>query len=231
MKHIKKLNEYQRTVGFRYSQPKEQFSIKLYLDGELTKEQIATSLKEIDVVFNDIEFIDIEDEDDVESEVMSVVTFEINIYNEKELEKILEDFSKIINLDYDVRTLEVFAKPKRVSKNLNESKKEFDVQFFQDAFQDLIDAGAEFEYLEGTFFEVLIEISTIKGGISNKYDPTKKIEDYLKKVNKIQKTMSELELAIQRIKSEYADVISIKVEETWAISENWAILITIEPEE
>ena len=59
MKHIKKLNEYQRTVGFRYSQPNEKFSIKLYLDGELTKEQIETSLKEIDVVFNDIEFINI----------------------------------------------------------------------------------------------------------------------------------------------------------------------------
>ena len=209
MKHIKKLNEYQRTVGFRYSQPKEQFSIKLYLDGELTKEQIETSLKEIDVVFNDIEFIDIDDEDDAGSEVMTVVTFEIKIYNEKELEKILEDFSKIINLDYDVRTLGVFAKPKRESKNLNESKKTFDVEFFKEAFVEFLDKSeVESEWIEGSMFSLYIPFKQLP----EQFDEERTIEDYVSSANNIKEMMDDIQIAINRAKDEFGEGIKIQLE-------------------
>jgi len=116
MKHIKTINEYQRTVGFRYSDPKEKFNIKIYIDGELTEEEIKTTLKDIDVIlFDNIQFEDapvdyITPEDD---QIVNVISFDINVYNEKELEKIIEDFSKTIDSYHDVKTLEVFVKPKR----------------------------------------------------------------------------------------------------------------------
>jgi hypothetical protein len=116
MKHIKSINEYQRTVGFRYSDPKEKFNIKIYIDGELTEEEIKITLKDIDVIlFDNIQFEDapvdyITPEDD---QIVNVISFDINVYNEKELEKIIEDFSKTIHLYHDVKTLEVFVKPKR----------------------------------------------------------------------------------------------------------------------
>ena len=50
MKHIKTINEYQRTVGFRYSEPREKFNIKVYLDSELTKEELRDkNLKELGI--------------------------------------------------------------------------------------------------------------------------------------------------------------------------------------
>lgn len=115
MRYIKKINEYQRTVGFRYSEPKEKFNIKVYLDGELTEEDIEITLGEIDVAFGDIYFEESPDNyiPEEEGTSVNVVSFDINVYNEKELERIMEDFSKTIHLDYNVRVLEVFIKPLR----------------------------------------------------------------------------------------------------------------------
>ncbi len=113
MKHIKTINEYQRTVGFRYSEPKEKFNIKIYLDNQLSKEEIELALNESDVIFSDIKFEDTPDDISSDDQMISVISFDVNVYNEKELERIVEDFSKIIHLDYGVKTLEVFIKPKR----------------------------------------------------------------------------------------------------------------------
>ena len=116
MKHIKTITEYQRTVGFRYSDPKEKFNIKIYINGELTGDEIKHTLSEIDVIiFNDIQILDAPSDyvpDEVE-DIVSVISFDINVYNEKEIERIIEDFSKTIYLDYKVKTLEVFINPKR----------------------------------------------------------------------------------------------------------------------
>lgn len=116
MKHLQSINEYQRTVGFRYSDPKEKFNIKIYINGELTEEEIKNTLNEIDViVFGDIQFEDTPDDYIPEEEdvMVNVISFDISVYNEKEIERIIEDFTKIIHLDYKVKTLEVFIKPKR----------------------------------------------------------------------------------------------------------------------
>lgn len=115
MKHIKTINEYQRTVGFRYSEPREKFNIKVYLDSELTKEEIELALNEADVIFTDIKFEDTPDDyiTPEQDQEVNVISFDVNVYNEKELERIIEDFSKTIRLDYDVRILDVSIKPKR----------------------------------------------------------------------------------------------------------------------
>jgi hypothetical protein len=212
MKHIKKLNEYQRTVGFRYSQPNEKFNIKVYLDSELKKEEIETSLNEIDVIFGNIKFEDVPEDYVTQEEnevVVSVVTFELSIFNEKELEKILEDFSKIINLDYGVRVLEFFIKPKRESKRLDESKKEFDVYFFQDVFLEFLDKSeVEFEWIEGSMFSLYIPLKQLP----EQFDEDRTIEDYVSAANKIKETMDNIQVAINRIKDEYGDKTKIQLE-------------------
>lgn len=115
MKHIKNINEYQRTVGFRYSEPKEKFNIKVYLDDELSKEEVEIALNEADVVFSDIKFEEAPEDyiTPEQDQYVNVISFDVNVYNEKELERIIEDFSKTIHLDYGVRTIEVFIKPRR----------------------------------------------------------------------------------------------------------------------
>ncbi len=115
MKHIKTINEYQRTVGFRYSEPKEKFNIKVYLDGELSKEEVELALSEADVVFSDIQFEEVPDDyhSDEDLDVVSVASFDLNVYSEKELERIIEDFSKSVSLDKGVRVVEIFVKAKR----------------------------------------------------------------------------------------------------------------------
>jgi hypothetical protein len=116
MKHLQSINEYQRTVGFRYSDPKEKFNIKVYINGELTEEEIKNTLNDIDVIlFGDIQFEETPNDyiPEEEDDVVNVISFDISIYNEKEIERIMEDFTKIIYLDYKIKTLDVSINPKR----------------------------------------------------------------------------------------------------------------------
>jgi hypothetical protein len=116
MKHLQSINEYQRTVGFRYSDPKEKFNIKVYINGELTEEEIKNTLNDIDVIlFGDIQFEETPNDyiPEEEDDVVNVISFDISVYNEKEIERIMEDFTKIIYLDYKIKTLDVSINPKR----------------------------------------------------------------------------------------------------------------------
>jgi hypothetical protein len=116
MKHLQSINEYQRTVGFIYSDPKEKFNIKVYINGELTEEEIKNTLNDIDVIlFGDIQFEETPNDyiPEEEDDVVNVISFDISVYNEKEIERIMEDFTKIIYLDYKIKTLDVSINPKR----------------------------------------------------------------------------------------------------------------------
>ena len=116
MKHLQSINEYQRTVGFRYSDPTEKFNIKVYINGELTEEEIKNTLNDIDVIlFGDIQFEETPNDyiPEEEDDVVNVISFDISVYNEKEIERIIEDFTKIIYLDYKIKTLDVSINPKR----------------------------------------------------------------------------------------------------------------------
>jgi hypothetical protein len=93
MKHLQSINEYDRTVGFRYSDPTEKFNIKVYINGELTEEEIKNTLNETDViVLGDIRFEDTPDDymSDDEDDEVNVISFDICVYNEKEIERIIE---------------------------------------------------------------------------------------------------------------------------------------------
>ena len=50
MKYIKSINEYSRTVGFRYSKPRESFHAILFFVGKLDESSFQSILNNIEVV-------------------------------------------------------------------------------------------------------------------------------------------------------------------------------------
>ena len=94
MKYLKSINEYQRTVGFRYSQPKESYNIDILCKGDdITKEKIDLGLSKVHELTYNTESIKISllDEDTVveledgEVQIDAIVQFNITVYTDKEI--------------------------------------------------------------------------------------------------------------------------------------------------
>jgi hypothetical protein len=103
MRHLQTINEYQRTVGFRYSAPKESYNIDILLKGEdITKDKIILGLSKVSELVYDGESVKVNilDEgtvaeiEDVEVEIDAIVNFNITVYNEKEILTIIEELDK-----------------------------------------------------------------------------------------------------------------------------------------
>ena len=103
MRHLQTINEYQRTVGFRYSAPKESYNIDILLKGEdITKDKIILGLSKVSELVYDGESVKVNilDEgtvaeiEDVEVEIDAIVHFNITVYNEKEIFAIIEELDK-----------------------------------------------------------------------------------------------------------------------------------------
>jgi len=113
MKHIKHINEY-RTVGFRYSEPDLGFTISFYYKGEITEDDISAIAERLSVKVSSIkigkEFGEIEiespDGDVEELEVDGNITLDIHLYDEKKLELILDEMSKLLYSIFDTSTYE-----------------------------------------------------------------------------------------------------------------------------
>ena len=103
MKHLKTINEYQRTVGFRYSEPKESYNIDILCKGEdITVDKINLGLSKVhELTYNpDSIVVNLLDESTVvelesgEVEIDAIVHFNITVYNEKEIFTIVEELDK-----------------------------------------------------------------------------------------------------------------------------------------
>lgn len=113
MKHIKHINEY-RTVGFRYSEPDLGFTISFYYKGEITEDDISAIAERLSVKVSSIkigkEFGEIEiespDGDVEELEVDGNISLDIHLYDEKKLELILDEMSKLLYSIFDTSTYE-----------------------------------------------------------------------------------------------------------------------------
>jgi hypothetical protein len=127
MKHLKSINEfspgYHRTVGFRYSKPEVRFSITSYYVGETSIEDVTKALNSIhELTFESVEVTpesgDIEV--DMQSEagepstesikVDGKIHFDILVYNEKEIDQILADFTKTMHIKHQVKIVDVDIK-------------------------------------------------------------------------------------------------------------------------
>ena len=103
MKHLQTINEYQRTVGFRYSEPKESYNIDILLRGEdITEDKIILGLSKVSELFYDQESVEVNilDEgtvaelEDGAVEIDAVAHFNITVYNEREILTIVEELGR-----------------------------------------------------------------------------------------------------------------------------------------
>jgi hypothetical protein len=113
------MNEYQRTVGFRYSAPKESYNIDILLKGEdITKDKIILGLSKVSELVYDGESVKVNilDEgtvveiEDVEVEIDAIVNFNITVYNEKEILTIVEELGKKLLPSFNIEILDFKSK-------------------------------------------------------------------------------------------------------------------------
>ena len=119
MRHLQTMNEYQRTVGFRYSAPKESYNIDILLKGEdITKDKIILGLSKVSELVYDGESVEVNilDEgtvveiEDTEVEIDAIVNFNITVYNEKEILTIVEELGKKLLPSFNIEILDFKSK-------------------------------------------------------------------------------------------------------------------------
>jgi hypothetical protein len=119
MKYLQTINEYQRTMGFRYSEPKESYNIALLLKGEdITLDKIVFGLSKVSELVYDKESIEVnilDEETIVELENVSVqidavVDFNITVYNEKEIITIVEELGRKLLPAFNIEILDFKSK-------------------------------------------------------------------------------------------------------------------------
>lgn len=110
MKYIKSINEYSRTVGFRYSKPTESFHAVLFFVGDLDENSFQSILDSIDVTYESLivkqeeDIIEVQIGEEVKEVVIDgKVEFDLFIYNEKELFSIFEDILRICDVEFNVQ--------------------------------------------------------------------------------------------------------------------------------
>ena len=110
MKYIKSINEYSRTVGFRYSKPRESFHAILFFVGKLDENSFQSILDSIDVTYESLivkqeeDIIEVQIGEEVKEVVIDgKVEFDLFIYNEKELFTIFENILRICDVEFNVQ--------------------------------------------------------------------------------------------------------------------------------
>ena len=116
MKHLQSINEYTRTVGFRYSEPKEAYKIICILAGsDITKEKIDKCLSKVSDLYYEKESVKVDLEDgeveigDVVTQVNAVLSFEIKVYTDKEILSIVEELGDKLDM-YDIQLIDFKSK-------------------------------------------------------------------------------------------------------------------------
>lgn len=116
MKHLQSINEYTRTVGFRYSEPKEAYKIICILAGDdITKEKMDKSLSKVSELYYDKESVELDVQDgeveigDVVAQVNAVLSFEIKVYTDKEILSIVEELGDKLDM-YDIQLIDFKSK-------------------------------------------------------------------------------------------------------------------------
>jgi hypothetical protein len=115
MKHIKSINEF-RTIGFRYSEPTLGFLISCYYTGDIKEEDISDVLEKLNLKFDSINIT--HEDGSLETEqgdipVNGVISFNILIYNEKEIEAIIEEFNRLLYSVFETMTFNYQIKEHR----------------------------------------------------------------------------------------------------------------------
>jgi hypothetical protein len=112
MKYIKSIKEdFNRVVGFRYSDPKESYKVSiLCLGEEITKDKIERALNKVtQLKFNSesINITEIGDDMSINTPdgpilVDAIVEFELTVYTDREISGIVEELGKILLSAFDI---------------------------------------------------------------------------------------------------------------------------------
>jgi hypothetical protein len=119
MKHLQSINEYQRTVGFRYSAPKESYNIDILCKGDdITKDKINLGLSKVSELVYNPESIEVKilEEGTVAEladgavEIDAVVRFSITVYNGKEIFAIVDELGHKLSAAFNIDILDYKSK-------------------------------------------------------------------------------------------------------------------------
>jgi hypothetical protein len=119
MKHLQTINEYQRTVGFRYSDPKESYNIDILCKGDdITKDKINLGLSKVSELVYNPESIEVNilEEGTVAEladgavEIDAFVRFSITVYNEKEIFAIVDELGHKLSAAFNIDILDYKSK-------------------------------------------------------------------------------------------------------------------------
>ncbi len=86
MKHLKRINEYTRTVGFRYSEPKIELTMSGFFIGELSNDLMKQALDEFQIKSKDINISNKPGRIELEEEFIEVdgmFTINFFVYNDR----------------------------------------------------------------------------------------------------------------------------------------------------
>ena len=113
MKHLQTINEYGRTVGFRYSAPKEKYTVSLLCSGQdINEDKIKYGLSKVSELTYDensilVNLLDegaVANSPDGPIQIDAIVTFNVTLYNEKEVNGIVDELGQKLSdieiLDY-----------------------------------------------------------------------------------------------------------------------------------
>lgn len=113
MKHIQTINEFNRTIGFKYSKPNIKYKAVLFCVGQLDGESLKELLDYIELTHEDIKIYNEETTiniEDTEIQTNLIVEFDFFVYSESEIEKIIEEIRIGLNREFNVQTFDFLIK-------------------------------------------------------------------------------------------------------------------------
>ena len=124
MKYIKSIyEEFDRVVGFRYSEPKESYKVSIICVGqEINKDKIERALQNVSNLKFDADSINVTEVDEetiIESPdgpitIDAIIDFDVTIYTPREINGIVEELTELMNSAFDIQLLNF-----KYKKNIN----------------------------------------------------------------------------------------------------------------
>lgn len=113
MKYIKLINEFTRTIGFRYSEPTIGYKAILFCIGKVNKNSFLQLLDFLDLKTEKVKVSKEQNKVEVEDgelETNLLIEFDFFVYSEQELEKIVQDIRDGLNREFNVQTFDFLLK-------------------------------------------------------------------------------------------------------------------------
>lgn len=93
-----------------------------------------------------------------------------------------------------------------------ESYNKINFGYIKEVFDEFIDAGSEYEHLDGSYFEIFIEIPGVRRN-ERKWQKENKIEHYLEKSIQQTEVLQDVDVCIKRVFDEFKVLPKIEEED------------------